>query len=404
MSRFPAMALLFCFALTLRAAEAPLDLPGSTPWDLKTLGSAPGFDWIDSKSAVRSLKYSGERYHGHATKVFAYFATPGTLAGDATLTSDASKDSKLPGVVLVHGGGGTAFKEWAELWARRGYAAIAMDLAGKNVGEEGGPDQDDQTKLGSIAEPVTEHWPYHAVANVIRAHSLLRSFAFVDPDRTAITGISWGGYLTCIAASIDSRFKAAVPVYGCGFLHENSYWLEPRFEKMKPEDRARWVELYDPSRYLACCRVPILFMNGTNDFAYPLDSYMKSYGLVRGAKNISVTVNMPHGHTQGWAPKEIGVFIDQQLLGTRPLLALGKTRLEAGLASVELDPKFPPRAASLHFTADAGPINKRSWTTKSARLEPQRASAELPGGAAAWFFTAGDDRDAVVSSGVTIEK
>ena len=56
--------------------------------------------------------------------MFAYYATPGTLAGDT------SRDSNLPAVVLVHGGGGTAFREWAELWAKRGYAAIAMDLAG----------------------------------------------------------------------------------------------------------------------------------------------------------------------------------------------------------------------------------------------------------------------------------
>jgi len=29
-----------------------------------------------------------------------------------------------------------------------------------------------------------------------------------------VTGISWGGYLTCIVAGIDDRLKAAVPVYG----------------------------------------------------------------------------------------------------------------------------------------------------------------------------------------------
>ena len=65
-------------------------------------------------------------------------------------------------------------------------------------------------------------WSYHAVANVIRAVSLIRSFKAVDPSRVGITGISWGGYLTCIVAGLDERLAVAVPVYGCGFLHENS--------------------------------------------------------------------------------------------------------------------------------------------------------------------------------------
>ena len=159
--------------------------------------------WI-LKAPVRSMLYAGEPYEGKATHVFAYYATPGTLAGDT------SRDKDLPAVVLVHGGGGTAFREWAELWVKRGYAAIAMDLAGnrpmegKNPHEpkigsdlsDGGPDQGDEEKFGNIDKAVTEQWSYHAVAAAIRAHSLIRSFPEVDPERTAVTGISWGGYLT----------------------------------------------------------------------------------------------------------------------------------------------------------------------------------------------------------------
>jgi hypothetical protein len=33
-------------------------------------------------------------------------------------------------MVLIHGGGGTAFADWVRLWTGRGYAAIAMDLCG----------------------------------------------------------------------------------------------------------------------------------------------------------------------------------------------------------------------------------------------------------------------------------
>ena len=73
------------------------------------------------------------------------------------------------------------------------------------------------------------------------------------------------------------------------------------------------MKLFDPSRYLPGVTCPILFVNGTNDFAYPLDSYQKSYQLVKAPVDLCVTVKMPHGHSEGWRPKEIGLFVDSVL-------------------------------------------------------------------------------------------
>ena len=50
-------------------------------------------------------------------------------------------------------------------------------------------------------------------------------------ERVGLTGISWGGYLTSLAMSLDDRLKLAVPVYGCGFLGDNSAWVST-FEKL----------------------------------------------------------------------------------------------------------------------------------------------------------------------------
>ena len=99
-------------------------LPSTTPWDLIALSQRPDYKWSDQNSPVWSLYYEGQSYKNQPTRVFAYYANP------ATLKTKNSGTKKFPAVVLAHGGGGTAFKEWAELWARRGYAAIAMDLAG----------------------------------------------------------------------------------------------------------------------------------------------------------------------------------------------------------------------------------------------------------------------------------
>jgi dienelactone hydrolase len=402
--QFPAFVSLLVLTAVARAA----DPAAGGPWHLAELAQTPGFEWEDQSGPVRSLLFENEPYDGHSTRVFAYYATPGTLAGDATADRD------LPAVVLVHGGGGTAFREWCELWARRGYAAIAPDLAGNRPLEgadvhqrdnrirlpDAGPNQGDADKFFAVSEPVAQQWEYHAIAAVLRAHSLIRSFPEVDAARTAVTGISWGGYLTCITAGLDRRFKAAVPVYGCGFLHENSAWLD-RFAKFTPEQRERWIELWEPSRYLPHVSMPILFVNGTNDFAYPLDSYMKSFDTVPATvtRQFCVTVNMPHSHSDGWAPKEIGLFIDHVLLGTPGLAQLGDPQTGADSLTVTCTSELPVTGAALHYTTGAEPINMRTWQTVAGMVAADHVEVSLPpAGTTAYFITVTDERGAVTST------
>ena len=66
---------------------------------------------------------------------------------------------------------------------------------------------------------------------------------------------------------------------------------------MRPEARERWLRDFDPSQYLSGVKCPILFLNGTKDFAYPLDSYRASYRLVPAhLRHVSVIPDLPHHH------------------------------------------------------------------------------------------------------------
>jgi hypothetical protein len=369
-------------------------LPESTPWDLTALSKVPSIEWLDQGSPVRSLLYPGEPFQDMPTRVFAYYASPGTLAGDPSL------DFGLPGVVLVHGGGGTAFTEWVELWAKRGYAALAMDLAGKGARREplpdGGPDQSHREKFEWVDRDVGEQWQYHAVAAVIRGHTLLRAMPEVDDARTAITGISWGGYLTCIVAGLDKRFAAAVPVYGCGFLPDGSAW-NSEFGMMNKAQLARWVELWEPSRYLESAEMPVFFVNGSNDFAYWLPSYHKTYELVRD-RSLRIEPRMKHGHQAGWAPKEIGRFIDSVVKGGDPLLKLGKPELAEGKASLLVAEGGEIASAALNFTAGDGPPKEWLWESAPAVVDGRRVAADLPEKARIWYLSVTDSQGAMVSS------
>jgi len=365
--------------------------PFTGPWNLTELQRPPQAEFGPKQGLLQTVYYQGEPLQGKPTRVFAYLGRP------------AEGDGPFPAVVLVHGGGGKAFSAWAEHWAKRGYVALAMDLAGHGPDgklPDGGPDQSDGRKFKDFSpDTVQDMWTYHAVAAVLRGHSLLAAQSFVDAKRTAVTGISWGGYLTCIVAGIDHRFQAAVPVYGCGFLHENSHWVEPNFRPMAPELRERWVANFDPSRYLAGVRCPILFLNGTNDFAYPLDSYQKCYSLVKAPVTLSVQVRLPHGHI--WTFPEVDTFIDSAVRGGDPLPKCGPLELSADRtsASARVDSKQAIKQTHLHFTADSGPWQKRAWQTVDAELKDGVLRAKLPEARPlTYYLSVKDERGVTVST------
>ena len=170
---------------------------------------------------VEPIWIEGEPLAGNPTRVFAWWGLP----------KGASAASKVPAMVLVHGGGGTAYAKWVETWNDRGYAAIAMDTCGNAPrGERGGKPHPEHewsgpsgwgSSFAQVGRPLKDQWTYHAIAAIMRAHSFIRGSPEVDAERTGITGISWGGYLTSIAMCVDRRFKFAAPVYGCGFYELN---------------------------------------------------------------------------------------------------------------------------------------------------------------------------------------
>jgi PhoPQ-activated pathogenicity-related protein len=273
----------------------------------------------------------------------------------------------------------------------------------------------------------SDDWPFHAAASVMRAHSLLRSFPEVDAEHTAVTGISWGGYTTCLVASLDDRFKAAVPVYGCGFLHEGESVQKPSIDKLG-EHKAKWVKEYDPGSLLPRCRVPIFFVNGTNDVHYVLDSYMKSYNVIPGEKHIRIQVKMPHGHPPGWAPQEIGIFIDSKCKGItpvvgakdglkteQPLPTLGEPVIKADEIEVSCKAWVNNiKKAELNYTTDAGLRSKREWKSLQAKITMNSltmsppvfgykiTAPKPPSEANTWYLSVTDSRDAMVSTKVVL--
>lgn len=359
-------------------------------WNTSQLYQKPDYEVTGSEGPIQAILYAGEPYRGEETQVFAYMGVP------------EAKESSFPAMVCVHGGGGRAFKEWVALWNARGYAAIAMDLAGCGPDGErlpwGGPGQGPQEKFDDLFRlGWKDCWTYHAVASVIRGHSIVRSLPGVDPKRTGVTGISWGGYLTCILAGVDTRFACAIPVYGCGFLQNNSGWMDV-FSRMNEHQRRQWHDLCDPSVYFRHSTMPMFFLNGTNDKAYPLDSYQRSYSVVKGPLTLAIRHDMKHSHPAGWAPQEIYTYTDHLFRGTPGLPQIGAPVTEGNEVSALVRADRELAKANLVYTLDHGDWLGRTWHEVPGYLGQGRVHASLPDGAMTYFLAVVDAAGNYVSS------
>jgi len=299
----------------------------------------------------------GPPWRGRATRIFAWYAIP-------------AEPGPHPAVILLHGGTGTAFAEWVRIWAERGYAAIAPDCCGcvpvraTDGGWRRHPDGGPPGWGGfdHIAEPAGDQWMYHAVAAGLRCHAFLAARAEVDPTRVAATGISWGAVVLAHLVAIDGDLRCAVPVYGCGFL-DGSPRIGPRIAACADPDR--WRGWWDPAVRLADARVPLLWVNGTNDGHFAPPIWQRSADAAPGTVHCSLQPDLGHDHEEGRRPPEIAAFVAHHCCGGPDL----------------------PRCDGTHpvrwwWTDDDGPWPDRRWQALAADAGeadlPERWTAAYP--------------------------
>jgi dienelactone hydrolase len=393
---------------TLTYAQSNLNLKGSI-WNVPDIYKTPEYKIISHGSAI-GLVYKGLSYRGHKQNVFAYYASPATLNKNKdNLNKNKDSNEKFPAVVLVHGGGGRAYKSWAIKWAKKGYAAIAMDLFGNGPNEE-------HIKYGfiekeyrqvpylpyfKITSKLNNQWMYQAVADVILAHNLILSFPEVDSSNTALTGISWGGVIAYIVAALDHRFKVVVPVYGCGYLWESGR-MKKQLNQLSAEDREIWLKQYDPSNYMMDVMVPILFLNDAQDPYFVLKSYMKTYHKVKSKhKSLCIKIHLKHSNHAGWSSREIYYFINHYINGTPGLPIIDNPVKLADKITAKIHSPVKIEKAFLHYTSDTSPEGNRKWTTVEVSLKNKEIiSPLLPQSTTIWYLSLIDNRGLKTSSKV----
>ena len=371
-------------------------------WDLDSLQKTPEFVYIDSTSNVRQMLFKGIDYQGKKTKVFAYYSNPDIYK------TGKNQGNIFPGLVLISGGDQPALKEWVELWAKEGYAAITCDYGNTRMAKDAGPTPKNiEERLASIYDSI-KHGPkavraYRTSSTAILAHSLLLSFPEVSKNKTGVTGISWGGFQTCIVSGIDNRFKAAVPVFGCAF--HNEIIFKRYFNKMTKAEIDLWMNKIDPKNYLKFSQCPTLFINGNNDGCFDIEPFDKTTKLIPEKNRfLRITPNMGHDHPIGWRPKEIATFFNAIFKEGKPLTKI--ISVEKNSSSILFNYKSPTNISEANFYYSNDTINineKRIWNSVPANIFNDRIETPYPKeGFLYGFLYVKDKNDLSVSSELII--
>ncbi len=208
---------------------------------------------------------------------------------DALFTPPSIRKTEGPPplVVNVHGGPSWAWVDdfgtfWTQLFASAGYAVLRPNIRGSwgrganfanaVIGDMGGKDFQDVM---------------HGVDTLIER-------GLVDPNRIAIAGWSYGGFMSAWAVTQTTRFKAAIMGAGWGDWHtfhalSNLSDWDMRFLQADPLDNPDVYRAWSPITYANRILTPTLILHGESDRYVPVAS---SYGFERALQERGVPVEL----------------------------------------------------------------------------------------------------------------
>lgn len=339
---------------------------------------------------IQSIFFDALDYEGESTRAFALIEIP----------ENASTENQVPGIVLVHGGGGSAFEDWVELWVARGYAAISIAVEGQiNERHEASKDRDNPSGwkrhawsgprragiYGDMSKAIENQWMYHAVADTVLANSLLRSLPELNPDKVGVMGISWGGVITSTVIGIDDRFAFAIPTYGCGhkFDSENQYG-----RALGESDL--YKKVWDPMVWLERAMMPVQWLSWPGDKHFPMDALAASYRKASGPRLVTLIPGMRHGHGAGWRPPDSYAFADSIVREGEIWAQQTGSILRDEQVTVSFKTTKQVDEAVLVSTVDTGFTGLRKWKQIPAELKLFNgewvATAPLPESTTACFI------------------
>ena len=132
------------------------------------------------------------------------------------------------------------------------------------------------------------HGRFGAFADVLAAASFLTDSRIADPDRIAVTGRSYGGYLTLVGlAFFPDTFAAGVDVCGMSdlltFYRDSEPWIAAAAVTKygDPDSDPELLEQISPMRAVDSIRAPLLVVHGEHDTNVPIGEALQVVDALR---------------------------------------------------------------------------------------------------------------------------
>ncbi len=228
---------------------------------------------------VEEIVFTGAE--GHPVQMFLVHPPGGETAGGASGSTPGTLGNGVapPLVHMIHGGPHGAFgDQWHWRWNSHAFAAPGYLVALVNFhGSTGWGD--------SFARSILGRWGDQPYADIVAATDLLVERGMVDPDRMAITGGSYGGYLVAWICGQTDRFRCAINHAGvCDFQTQYASDItQGRRRSMGGElwDDQAGLDRYNPVRHARGFRTPMLVIHGTQDYRVPYNQGLTIYNIYK---------------------------------------------------------------------------------------------------------------------------
>jgi len=193
------------------------------------------------------------------------------------------ESEKRPLVHVIHGGphgisGDVFHLRWnAQLFAAPGYVAAMVNFQGS-------------TSWGQdFAKVIQGEWAARPFEDIMRATDTLIATGWVDAERMAATGGSYGGYMAAWIAGHTDRFRCIVNHAGVydALAQYASDWTQGRAQAWGGEawDGLEAIEACSPARFTQDMVTPMLILHGERDYRVPVTQGLECYGVLK-AKGI----------------------------------------------------------------------------------------------------------------------
>jgi dipeptidyl aminopeptidase/acylaminoacyl peptidase len=225
------------------------------------------------------------------------------IEGLLTYPVDYEKGKRYPLILNIHGGPagvfGESFLGRGGLYPMAAFASKGFSILRCNIRGSGGYGK--KFRFANLND-----WGGKDYEDLMAGVDHVIGLGVADPDRMAVMGWSYGGFMTSWVVTQTKRFKAAV--VGAGVTNLWSFTgtadipsFLPDYFSGEPWDNFKAYQAHSPMSFVKNVSTPTLILHGENDLRVPVS---QGYELYNALKRQGVTTKMvvyprmPHGPTE----------------------------------------------------------------------------------------------------------